>query len=112
MDEKCYCGYCEKCLGVPSVPMTKGPWTVENYTVKGPNGETVAQVNGHIGGFRCLGNAKILGAAPELLQSLKAVTDQLREVIHSEFQTSRNHRPELQNKSYVRAAELLRKLGV
>jgi len=77
---------------------TPGPWEVDGDTIKGPRGNTIAECCGYSvkaedpaqkaqGGREA--NAKLIAAAPELAQALKAIIAALTQPV----QTSGNQDP-------------------
>jgi hypothetical protein len=56
---------------------TPGPWTLhrgyDRYGVAGANRENVAQVMCHSGFFPGDANARLIAAAPDMLEALKAI---------------------------------------
>ena len=60
---------------------TPGPWEVDEYSqsiIWGPNGEHIADVRGFGAGLPMIPNARVLAAAPKMLEALKNIRKELQ----------------------------------
>jgi len=92
---------------------TPGPWWIEKDGSDENNNE-VNVINGSDGTMIVYGqandaDARLIAAAPELLDALQYLAADFRSVVNSEFATHRNHDPAKYDPAYSKAMAAIAK---